>query len=786
MNIIRCLLGSAGLCAAGFAWAGELRLVAHDEGRVLPVFGVENHRVVARDGDKKVLLRRNTRYALEGDLVANAGQILWTPRYDIKTAAEDLQAHPPGTAAVGVVAIRHLAEMDGEKQRSDFLTQWPGGAPEGGLVLLGWLVNGRISQLAVEKVPSTKVVKFFIASHEFSLGPSETSGQGIMLLWTGGGFATPAPRFKDKRVQQVLPAIFLGDLSPLRKALSDGMKPSGKGMGGQTLLHFAAEAGQLDAVDLLIRLGASCNATTEFGSTPLHEAATKGRQAVVGRLLEEKIDVSALQGDGDTPLHLALRFGHVAIAEELVNRKASLKAVNSDLRTPYNMAIDGGHAGLAALMSARGAEANKDGEQSQRVLLTQAGRGNVSMVEFLVSQKISANAEYLGHRPLAEAAKAGDPRLIPALLAGGAGINDANLDGMTALMMACGSGKIEFARALLAAGADPNLRDKAGRTGLHYAAAVNAVGLVELLVARGADLEVRNTGQRTALEVALVAGAGGAAEVLDRAGGSLDLKSPEAPIMLESALKLDLAGVIRRALAQGWSADTVFQDEWPARLVAEASRATKCLELFKQAQPEIPADAPVLVRYGELDEKPRPVAIAVPPDPRDPDADFPASLVEIDVVIDGRGRVLFPVVKTASDWQLAYAAIQSLASWRFVPLTRQGKPVATRLRLPVEFAASADLAINWMNADVMPLPLKRITPEYPQELASNSRQGAVVLNFTVGLDGRVKDVRVFSTTNPAFNQPAIAAILQWVFKPGEVDGQPAPVRMRQEIIFNLQ
>jgi outer membrane biosynthesis protein TonB len=47
-------------------------------------------------------------------------------------------------------------------------------------------------------------------------------------------------------------------------------------------------------------------------------------------------------------------------------------------------------------------------------------------------------------------------------------------------------------------------------------------------------------------------------------------------------------------------------------------------------------------------------------------------------------------------------------------------------------------------------------------------------------------VRVFSTTNPAFNQPAIAAILQWVFKPGEVDGQPASVRMRQEIIFNLQ
>jgi len=283
-----------------------------------------------------------------------------------------------------------------------------------------------------------------------------------------------------------------------------------------------------------------------------------------------------------------------------------------------------------------------------------------------------------------------------------------------------------------------------------------------------------------------VAGAGGAAEVMDRAGDSVDLKSPEASIMLESALKLDLAGVIGKALAQGWPADTVFQDEWPARLVAEASRATKCLELLQQARPEIPAGAPVLVRYGELDQKPRPVAIAVPPDPRDPDADFPASLVEIDVVIDGRGRVLFPVIKSASDWQLAYAAMQSLSMWRFVPLTRQGKPVATRLRLPVEFAASADLAINWMNADVMPLPLKRITPEYPRELVNNSRQGAVVLNFTVGLDGRVKDVRVFSTTNPAFNQPAIAAILQWVFKPGEVDGQPAPVRMRQEIIFNLQ
>lgn len=63
----------------------------------------------------------------------------------------------------------------------------------------------------------------------------------------------------------------------------------------------------------------------------------------------------------------------------------------------------------------------------------------------------------------------------------------------------------------------------------------------------------------------------------------------------------------------------------------------------------------------------------------------------IECVIDPRGRVREPRITKATHRGLAFAALQSIASWCFEPSTQDGRPVATLVRVPFIFEASAAL-----------------------------------------------------------------------------------------------
>ena len=69
-----------------------------------------------------------------------------------------------------------------------------------------------------------------------------------------------------------------------------------------------------------------------------------------------------------------------------------------------------------------------------------------------------------------------------------------------------------------------------------------------------------------------------------------------------------------------------------------------------------------------------------------------------------------------------------------------------------------------------PTLVKRVAPVYPP-IAVNARvQGVVILEATVGLDGRVEDVEVLRSI-PLFDKAAIDAVRQWVYAPLLLNGQ---------------
>ncbi len=580
--------------------------------------------------------------------------------------------------------------------------------------------------------------------------------------------------------------MLLGDLGPLRAALDQGLKATIRARQKVTLLHLAAEAGLAEAVELLVARGAKINAPTEDDATPLHWAVSKGRLTVVKRLLAAKAGVDAEDSSHRTALLRAVEAGDETMAQVLVEAKADVDASDDMHRSPFTLAMDEGYADLARLMLARGATTHFRDEQMSRVLITQAAKGHTAMVRFLTEHGVNAAFAYRGRTALMAGAFSGGGELAESLISVKAPVNAADSEGRTALALASGAGNLAYAEALLKAGADAKIGLKDGTTCLHLAALWDPPALVQLLLAHGADLKRADRNNRSPLDYALLGGCGATARLLAARGARVDLKSVNAPELLEAALKLDVVELIRAALSEGWSPDTKFHDVWPALRVAQMCDANECAGALQQAGAlEAVSDLPPLVNPRQLDARPKLLTTIDAADPRDMDAIFPEMTVEVDVVLDERGGVLFPVIHQTPDPRLGWAALQAVANWRFTPITQGGRAACARFRLPVTYVASTERAIEAAVADVPPQVLQQTSPVYPQQLRRSGLEGRVNLRFTVGTDGHTHDVRVASSTKPEFEAPATEAVKTWMFKPGQLAGHPVNVRWEVPIVFSL-
>ncbi len=264
----------------------------------------------------------------------------------------------------------------------------------------------------------------------------------------GSARAADVPALREAAPSGVEPwadAVLFGPLENLRRLLDSGFDPNSATKGGTTALMLAApDAGKLK---LLLDRGARVNARSHDGYSALL--------------------VAALYADSTAALRL------------LVDRRAELGSKNDEALF---------HAYPAALAAIAG--------NAQGVALLHEAGDNVNPVY-----------EYAGIEPAAPLiilASFDDAPVVRALIESGAKVDQADTDGLTALLWAALSNQVEIAELLLDRGADVNHTDKHGMTALLYAASIDFgdSAMVDLLLRHGARTDVRTPEGQTALELA--------------------------------------------------------------------------------------------------------------------------------------------------------------------------------------------------------------------------------------------------------------------------------------------
>jgi TonB family protein len=89
---------------------------------------------------------------------------------------------------------------------------------------------------------------------------------------------------------------------------------------------------------------------------------------------------------------------------------------------------------------------------------------------------------------------------------------------------------------------------------------------------------------------------------------------------------------------------------------------------------------------------------------------------------------------------------------------------------------------------VLPVVVKHPNPRYTDEAREKKIQGMVQLDAVVLEDGTVGEVTVTKSLDDTYglDQAAVAALKQWLFKPGQKDGKPVPVLVTVEMSFTLK
>lgn len=257
----------------------------------------------------------------------------------------------------------------------------------------------------------------------------------------------------------------------------------------QQALHWAAQAGDTPRVARLLAKGWPVDVEVD-GWTPLQRASNAGSFRAARLLLSQGADArKAIILDGhssldDLPAWLETLIQHGCNPQKMLGQ-----------------VVEGGTPAAVRVLLRAGADLKQPDDEGVHALLL-ASHNGCAMLRFIMRAEPEPVLQSGGLHALGFCAVFGFSGRARTLLQSGFPVNLCERDGpRSALISACGAGRVATARVLLEHGADVNL-GRPGVTPLMTAAARGSVALIDLLLEFGADPRLRDPEGRTALDYA--------------------------------------------------------------------------------------------------------------------------------------------------------------------------------------------------------------------------------------------------------------------------------------------
>jgi ankyrin repeat protein/L-ascorbate metabolism protein UlaG (beta-lactamase superfamily) len=274
--------------------------------------------------------------------------------------------------------------------------------------------------------------------------------------------------------QDIYEAVKAGNTEKVAKYLQkDPGLLNSKNPDALTPLNLAAQDGQIEVAQFLLKKGADAELGDNENSGPIHLAAIGGHKGVVDLLLKHGVSIDSRDDNGLTPLHFALSRRQVDMANYLIDQGADVKIQTNNSWSTLQFAVI---------------------------------CGDLDLVKRIVEKKADVNDEIEGgFTPLFSAASYGYTDIVKYLVEHGADVRHVDENGRTAIFVARNPNTYDAVSFLIAKGIDVKHRDKFNQTALHQVVVRGSVNVAELLLESGADINAPSLDGRTPLTFATYA-----------------------------------------------------------------------------------------------------------------------------------------------------------------------------------------------------------------------------------------------------------------------------------------
>jgi len=473
----------------------------------------------------------------------------------------------------------------------------------------------------------------------------------------------------------------------------------------------------------------------------------------------------------------------------------------------------------------QGADVNHTTSGKESVLMCAAERGNPHMVELLINRGAEIHhASKTGETALLKAVASGRFQVAKDLLEKGANVNIGNDKAVTPLLLAVQRRDFSMMRLLLEKGANVNHQDREGRSPLHVAAGFSVPTFAEYLLMASADVNAKGTHGNTPLILATVSNNNAVCERLIKYGADLTLENHK--------------GKSARQLVVSWNQTLAKTLDHPNSVEMEPLQHRPNLDSqvvnqflkngndVNQAGPDGSTLIFHVIEGGDLTALKLLVANGADVNHVNQEGNTPLMAA----TIHGRAAMVDLLLEKGADpnamarrgyGALYLAGLRKDEAIARVLMSAGGYRVATLQDDPIELPKGAQDYQHLLKQAIWLPPLTRDTsvtnyidettperpgvvafsnpdlippkfthkelPLYPRIAEETRIHGYVILDAILCRDGKIRDVRVLRTLgNGRFGieEAAIAAVENWKFKPGTIDGKAQDVRMTLKLDFN--